>query len=106
MEKIWEELKKIEMHGQSIRSEAQENAIKIIKLAQQKSEELIANSKTYAEDDAQQLYSNAVEQANHKRVEQLRTNQEKTNKLRVSAEKRLERAASVLENAVLGENEI
>ncbi|MGD0644773.1 MAG: hypothetical protein ABSA75_07700 [Candidatus Bathyarchaeia archaeon] len=103
MEKVWEELKKIEAQAEQIRSEAQNRAKKMIALAQQQAEELIANSKKYAEEEAQQLYKSTIQEANRINDEQLKANQEATEKLRMHAEKRMEQAATATVNAVLEE---
>ena len=49
MEKVWEELKKIELQAEQIRIEAQNRAKEITNLANQEAEKLVANSKAYAE---------------------------------------------------------
>ncbi len=105
MERIWAELKKIEAQGESIRSEAQKIASDITNLAQQEAAKLVENSKTYAEEDAERLYSATVQEENNNRDERLATNRETVSKLRAKAEKRLEQAASVIRSRVLGENE-
>jgi vacuolar-type H+-ATPase subunit H len=106
MEKVWDELKKIEAQAEQIRNEAQEKAKKMTALAQQKAEELIANSKTYAEEEEQQLYTSLIQEANIKRDEQLKANKEATEKLRAQAEKRMKQAVSKVVNAVLGETKL
>ena len=87
MEKVWEELKKIEAQAEQIQSEAQNNAKKITALAQQEAEKLVANSKTYAEEEAQQFYMSTIQEANRNRDEQLKANQEANEKLRVLCSK-------------------
>lgn len=104
MEKVWEELKKIEAKAEQIRSEAQNNATKITVLAHKEAEELFVNSKTYAEEEAQQLYEGTLKEANCSREEQLTANQKATEKLKVQAEKRMEQASSAVVYTVLGEN--
>ena len=103
MEKVWEELKKIETQAEQIRSEAQDKAKKMNALAEQKAQELIANGKTYAQEEAQQLISNAVQEANRTRDAQLEANQEATEKLRVIAQERMEQAAAKIVSTLLGE---
>lgn len=103
MEKAWEELKKIEAKAEQIRSEAQNNAAEISALAHKEAEELFVNSKTYAEEEAQQLYEGTVKEANCSREEQLKANQKAIEKLRGQAEKRMEQASSAVVDAVLGE---
>src|SRR5208283_802476 len=103
MEKVWDELKKIETKAEQIRSEAQDEAKKMIALAQQEAEKLIANGKAYGEEEAQQLYTNTIQEANRNRDEQLKANQEARANLRAQAEKQLEQAVSSVVNKVLGE---
>jgi len=103
MEKVWEELKKIEAQAEQIRSEAQEKAQNMTTLAQQNGEKLIANSQTYAEEEAQQLFKSAVEEANRRRDEQLKANQAVAEKLKVQAEKHMEQAISKVVKAVIEE---
>jgi vacuolar-type H+-ATPase subunit E/Vma4 len=103
MEKVWDELKKIEAQAEQIRSEAQDEAKKISTLAEQEAEKLIANSKVYGEEEAQQLYASAIREANRNCEEQLKANQEVSAALRAQAEKQLEQAVAVVVKTVLGE---
>ena len=56
-------------------------------LAQKEAEELMANSTTYAEEEAQQLYRSTIQEANHNRDELLKANQAAADKLRVACGK-------------------
>ena len=103
MEKVWEELKKIEAQAEQIRSEAQQKAQNMTTLAQQNGEKLIANSQTYAEEEAQQLLTSTVKEANRRRDEQLKANQAAAEKLKVQAEKHMEQAISKVVKAVIEE---
>ncbi len=103
MEKVWEELKKIEAEAEQIRSEAQEKAKNITTLAQQNGEKLIANGQIYAEEEGQQLFTRTVEEANSRRDEQLKANKGDAEKLKVQAEKNMEQATSKVVKAVIEE---
>jgi vacuolar-type H+-ATPase subunit H len=103
MEKIWEELKKIEAQAEQIRGETQDKAKKMTNLAQQEAEELLANSGTYADEEAQQLFKNAVQEANNSRDELLKANQVTADKLRVQAEKHMDLAITKVLNEVIEE---
>ena len=103
MEKVWEELKKIEAEAEKIRSSAQQEAQSITALAQKNSEKLIANSQTYAEEEGQQLYASMVEEANRKRDNQLIANQAATEKLKMQAEKRMELAVTTIVKVIVKE---
>jgi F0F1-type ATP synthase membrane subunit b/b' len=105
MEKVWEELKKIEAQAEQIRIEAQEKAKEITALAQQEAEKLIANSKNYAKKEADQIHARTIEEANRIRDQQLEVNKVTAEKLGVQAEQRLEKASAIILNAVLGERE-
>lgn len=101
MEKVWEELKKIEAQAVQIRGDTQTKAKDIANIAQQEAEGLLANSAVYAEEEGQQLYINTIQQANQNREEQLKANQKTADKLRAQAEKRMESAITKVVNAVI-----
>ncbi len=101
MEKVWEELKKIEAQAEQIRGETQNKAKEMTNLAKQEAEELFANSGTYAEEEGQTLYLSIIQDANQKRNEQLKANQVTADKLRVQAEKRMEPAIAKVVKAVI-----
>ena len=103
MEKVWDELKKIEAQAEQIRSEAQDEAKEMINLAQQEAQKLIGNGNAYGEEEAQQLYTSTIQEANQGREEQLKANQRARANLRAQAEKQLEQAVSTIVNMVLGE---
>lgn len=104
MEKVWEELKKIDAQANQIQIDAKEKAKKVTLLAKEDAEKLIANSKTYAEDEARKLYLNTIQKADQKRIEFLKASEESAGKLKVLAEKRMDRAVLAIVNAVLEES--
>jgi vacuolar-type H+-ATPase subunit H len=104
MEKVWEELKKIEAQAEQIRNEAQNKAKEISTLADQEAEKLIANGKTYAEEEAKQIFDNAIKEANSKREEQLKENKAVADKLEEQATKQMDQAVESVVNVVLEEN--
>jgi len=106
MEKVWEELKKIEAQAEQIRAEAAESAKQITTAAEQDAEKLIANSKTYAQEEAQQLHDAAIDDANQNRKQTLNQSQADTEKLRLHAEKRMDKATEVIVKTVIGENNV
>ena len=103
MEKVWEELKKIEAQAEQIRTDAQSNAKNMTATAQQNAEALIAKSNAYAHEEAQQNYSGTVEEANRKRDEQLKINEAETKKLKGQAETRMDAAVDNIVSAVIKE---
>jgi len=104
MEKVWEELKRIEAQAQQIRVEALESSKQIVKVAEQYAGKLITNSKIYAEEDSQEKRESAIEEANHNRAQKLKKSQLDNEKLRQQAEKRMEKASDNIVGTVLGEN--
>jgi F0F1-type ATP synthase membrane subunit b/b' len=105
MEKIWEELKKIEAQAEQIRGETLDKAKEMTDLAQKEAEELLTNSATYAEEEAQQLYMSTTQEANRSRDELLKANHVAADKLSVQAEKHIEPAVEKVVNAVIEETQ-
>jgi len=103
MEKVWDELKKIETQAEQIQNDAQERAKNMIFLAKQDSEKLIENSRIYAHEESQKLFANAIQEANLNRDEHLKANQETAEKLKTKAEKRMEKAVLTVVSIVLEE---
>jgi vacuolar-type H+-ATPase subunit H len=103
LEKVWDELKKIEAQAEQIQIEARQKAKDMVALAEQEAEKLIVNSKTYAEEEAQQLLVITIQEANRNRNEQLKTNQAAIEKLSAQAANRMEQATTKVLNRILGE---
>jgi vacuolar-type H+-ATPase subunit H len=101
MEKVWDELKKIEAQAEQIQNNAQDRAKKMGLLSKQAAEKLVENSRTYAEAESQRLYAKAIEEANEERNEHLKSNQEAAGKLKTKAEKSMDKAVLAVVNAVL-----
>ncbi len=101
MEKVWDELKKIEAQAEQIQNDAQDRAKNMVLLAKHDAEKLIQNSKTYAESESQKIYAEAIERANQERDEHLKANEQAGGILKSKAEKRMDNAVLVVVNAVL-----
>jgi vacuolar-type H+-ATPase subunit H len=106
MERVWEELKRIEAQAEQIRSEAESKAKDITRLADQEAEKLLANGKAYAEEKAKQLFDNTIQEANHSREERLRLNEKATEKLEEQANRRMDQAVQAVLNVILEENKV
>jgi vacuolar-type H+-ATPase subunit H len=106
MEKVWDELKKIEAQAGQIKLDAQTKSQEIILTAQKEAEKLITNSQTYAQEEAQTIYKKTTNQANQNRQTLLNENQKEAEKLQAQAEKQLPKAITIIVNGVLGENKI
>ncbi len=103
MQKVWEELKSIEAQAEQIQANAQEQAKKITSQAKKDADTLLANSRTYAAEESQKLYTQAIQEANQNRQKQLDQNVLSSHKLRAQAEKRMDKAVSAVVDAVLKE---
>jgi F0F1-type ATP synthase membrane subunit b/b' len=101
MEKVWDELKRIEAQAEQIRSEAQDKAKKIVVVAKQDAEKLVVNSKVYAEAESQKRYTKAVEDANLERNTHLQATEHDVAELKTKAEKNMGKAVDAVLNAVL-----
>ncbi len=105
MEKVWEELKKIETKAEQIQSDAQKSAKQLTTLAQQQAEKLLADSKRYAQEEAQQLLARIMKEANLYRDQHLEANKANIETLDAQAEQLMEKASSAIVKAVLGESQ-
>jgi vacuolar-type H+-ATPase subunit H len=104
MEKVWDELKKIEAQAEQIQNDAKDRAKKMVLLAKQDAEKLVENSKTYSEAESQRLQTKAMDEANQERDENLKASAEAAENLKLIAEKRMDKAVSAIVNAVLEDN--
>jgi len=102
MERLLEELKKIEEETISIRSEAKEKSDKIVALAKNYAEKLILDSRKEAEDEASELLSHFLSEAKRKCEERLSENEENLRRLRIRAEKCMDRAVKIIIDNVVG----
>jgi vacuolar-type H+-ATPase subunit H len=106
MENVWSELKKIEAEAELIRSDAKEKSKQILEVSVEESKKLIDNSKTYANEEAQELRVEKIEEAYKKRDSQLKANEEAIRKLEEAAKNRMDKAALVVFDAVLGKQRL
>jgi vacuolar-type H+-ATPase subunit H len=104
MEKVWDELKKIEAQAQQIQTDAQDRAKKLTQQAKQDAEKLVANSKIYAEEESQKLYDQAISEVNAEREAKFKASQKNAYELKAQAEKRMDEAVSTIVHLVLEEN--
>jgi hypothetical protein len=106
MEKIWDELKKIEAQAEKILSEAQTKSTELISLSKKESEQLVVKAKIYAEEDSQEFYLRAIQEANQAYQEKLKIGKENGEKLIAQAEKRADKCVDIIVKAVMGENNL
>jgi vacuolar-type H+-ATPase subunit H len=103
MQKVWEELKDIETKADQIESDAKEKAKQIIIQAQKNAVTLLANSQTYGGEESKRSYESAIVEANNIRKQQLEENEKAADKLKMQAEKCMDKAVLAVVNAVLEE---
>lgn len=104
MEKVWDELKKIEAQAQQIQNDAQDKAKKLTQQAKQDGEKLLSNSIIYGEEESQKIHERVTAEANNARQAQLKSNEETAEKLKVQAQKCIDKAVSRIVDSVLEEN--
>ncbi len=105
MEKVWEELRKIEAQAEEIRREAEKRAKEITNFSKQEAEQLIVKSKKYAQEEAQKLQKSAIEEASRTRAERLTTNEKNIEELQDKAQERMPQAERIIVDAVLGKRQ-
>ncbi|MDR0372522.1 MAG: hypothetical protein LBI79_03020 [Nitrososphaerota archaeon] len=104
MQKVWDELKKIEAQAEQIQADAQNHAKQIIAFAHQESDTLIAHSKLYGQEESQKLFAQAVEEANQNREELLKNNKKVVSKLKTHAKEHMDKVVLAVVKAILEEN--
>lgn len=101
MEKVWEELKKIEAQAQQIKVDSQERAKGITQQAKQDAEKLASETKKIADEESQKLYNAAIAEANGVRDAQLSQNHEAAEKLKAQAQKNMDKAVDTVVISIL-----
>jgi len=105
MERILEELKKIEDESEKIRLEASKKAEEIIKLARQRSEKLVTDAEKDAERTIDKLMENFRNRMKKRHNELMSSCELEIAKLRNIAEKNMDLAVNQIFKAVIGEKE-
>ena len=77
MERVWEELKRIEQEANYIRSDAKKKSEEIIAMAREDAEKLVSDARVLAEREAHELLSQYINEARREREEMLKRNEEK-----------------------------
>ncbi len=104
MERVWQELRRIEAKADQIRSEAQTKAQEMVNVAKLEAEQLLATGKTYAETQGHNLKQRKIQEANKSRVAKLKANDKELDKIERVAQKRMPVAEQTVVDAVLGKN--
>jgi F0F1-type ATP synthase membrane subunit b/b' len=102
MEKVCEELRKIERKAERIRSEALRTSEEIIAVAQGEAEKLFSDSRKRIEEESDELLNNFVREADKEREDALKKNEKAIKELSTTVEKRINEAVKTIFDAVLG----
>lgn len=101
MEKIWEELVKIERVADSCRSEASDKSKEIIRVARDYSEKLLLDINAQASEEAEELLVKIREEAKKEHNDAVAKNEQFLIELENNAEKRIDEAVELVFNSVL-----
>jgi len=102
MERLWEELKKIENEAINICSEAKEKSETIIALAKEYAEKLLLDSTKSAEDEARELLNQYLDKARKESEKMLKRNEEMLKELKMKTGNRVNKAIKIIFDAVVG----
>jgi len=106
MEKVWEELRKIEREAERIRSEGLRKSEEIFVIAKEDAEKLVLDSRKHVEEEAEELLSRYLEEANKEREDALKKNEDVIKELRITVERRINEAVKMIFDAVLGKTKV
>lgn len=102
MEKVWEELRKIESKAEHIHSETLKKSEELITVAKKNAEKLLSVSKKHTEAEANKLLAKSLEESANERAAALEKNEKSIKELRATVEKCLDKAVNTILDAVLG----
>jgi len=106
MEKVWEELRKIEDKAEQIRSETLNTSEKLMDIARKDAEKLLSLSKKHTESEADKLLKARIDQAEKERAADLEKNEKSIKELKATVEKQFDNAVDTVFDAVLGKIEV
>jgi vacuolar-type H+-ATPase subunit H len=102
MEKLWEELRKIENEAEHIHSETLKKSEELVAIAKQDAEKLFSASKKHIEAEADELLNKYREEAAKERDAALQKNEDIIKELGKTVENRFEKGVNMIFDAVLG----
>lgn len=102
MEKVWEELKKIESEAENIHSVTLKKSEELIAIANKDAEKLLSVSKKHSETEANKMLNKYLREAANKRDAALAKNEESIKELGTTVEKYFDKAVNMVFDAVLG----
>jgi vacuolar-type H+-ATPase subunit H len=102
MEKVWEELRKIESEAEHIRSETLKRSEELIAIAKQDAEKLLSASEKHVEMEGNELLKRLRRDVAKERDDALEKNEKNIKDLRETVEKCFDDAVNMIFDAVLG----
>lgn len=102
MEKVWEELRRIESEAEHVQSGALKKSEELIAIAKQDAEKLLSDSTKHIETEANELLNRFLREAAKERDAALEKNEKNLKDLRETVEKRFDEALNIIFDAVLG----
>jgi F0F1-type ATP synthase membrane subunit b/b' len=102
MEKVWEELRKIESEAEHIHSETLKKSEELIDRAKKDAEQLLSVSKKHTETEANKLLTKYLEEAANEHDASLEANEKTLKELRKTVETCFDKAVNTVFDAVLG----
>jgi vacuolar-type H+-ATPase subunit H len=106
MEKLWEELRKIESDAEHIRSETLKKSEELVAIAKQDAEKLLSTSKNHSEVEADELLNKYREEAAKEHNTALKKNEKIIKELGETVKKRFDEAVNTIFDVVLGKIKI
>jgi vacuolar-type H+-ATPase subunit H len=101
MERVWEELRKIETKAEDIHVNASKKSEELLAIAKKNAEKLLSVSKKHAEAEAKELLTKYRREASNERDDKLEKNKVFIKELRITVEKRFDEAVNIVFDSVL-----
>jgi vacuolar-type H+-ATPase subunit H len=102
MERVWDELRKIESKAEHIHSETLKKSEELLAVAEKDAEKLLSVSKEHTKVEADKLFDTYLKKASKDRDATLEENKRFINDLRTSVKKSFDEAVTKVFDAVLG----
>jgi vacuolar-type H+-ATPase subunit H len=106
MEKVWEELKKIEGKAKQINSDTLKRSEELITIAKKDAEKLLSLSRKHTEAEVNELLNKVLKEDAKEREAALEKNEKTLQEMREMVEKNFAIALDTVFNAVLGKVEL
>jgi len=102
MEKVWDELRKIESKAEQINSETLKKSEELIAVAKKDAKKLLSLSKKHTESEINDLLTTYLNQATKEHDTAIEKNEKAIKELKTTVEKNFDKSIDAVFNAVLG----